>query len=193
MICAAMGLAKGSAREAEAIKALAGCRMLSISIPRGYGAGGVPRPVLRLLDYHTVQGTRRASGKVDADATVITRREYLLDARFGVILEGPWEVLEKAAGGLRDPVWGIWLGRKSCVPAAPVFRGLFEENGTAVRELIGDRKVDEFMRMADEDDFGQGTDSLNDQPVSFGDSSSSGSDSRRFGVRRVAVTPASTG
>ena len=43
---------------------------------------GSPLPILRLEDYHTVLGTRRASGKMNPDA-VVTRREYLLDARFG--------------------------------------------------------------------------------------------------------------
>ena len=55
---------------------------------------------------------------------VITHRQYLLDARFGIILHGDRNLLERAAAALRDPVWGVWLGRKSCIPAAPVFAGL---------------------------------------------------------------------
>ncbi len=66
--------------------------------------------------------TRRASGAMNKDA-VVTRRQYLLDARFGVILQAAALVLERVAAALQDPVWGVWLGRKSCIPAAPVFVG----------------------------------------------------------------------
>ncbi|MBI4324048.1 MAG: hypothetical protein HY674_02165 [Chloroflexi bacterium] len=48
--------------------------------------------VRRLEDYHTVEGTRRASGKLD-EGTVQTYRQYLLDARFAVLLarkHSPW-------------------------------------------------------------------------------------------------------
>ena len=57
---------------------------------------------------------------------MVTRRQYLLDARFGVILAGDRLVLERAAAALEDPVWGVWFGRKSCIPAEPVFADLFE-------------------------------------------------------------------
>ena len=74
----------------------------------------------RLEDCHTVTGIRRDSGKVDDAATVQTYRHYLLDARFGVLLEGPSLLLEKVAAALRNPKWGVWLGRKCCLPASPL-------------------------------------------------------------------------
>ena len=60
-----------------------------------------------------------------------------------------------------------------------------------MRALIGDRSIDEFTIVAEVSGFAEGTDTLSDQPVSFGDGSSSGSDSRRFAIRRVALKPAS--
>lgn len=51
----------------------------------------------------TVTGVRRASGKLDKDATVQTYRHYLLDARFGVLLEGSVSLSEEVAAALRNP------------------------------------------------------------------------------------------
>lgn len=190
LICAAMGLAKGSPEERAVLPELAAATMISIAIPREIQSGKRFLPVLRLEDFHTVQGTRRASGKPKPnDEAVLTRREYLLDARFGVILEAPRSLLEPAAAALADPVWGVWLGRKSCIPAEPVGRGLFDSQAHALRALIGDRPAAEFTTVAEVKDFAKGTDSWPDQPESFGDGSSSGLDTRRFAIRRVAVNP----
>ena len=49
---------------------------------------------------------------------------------------------------------------------------------------------DEFTTITEVGDFAEGTDSLSDQPVSFGDGTSSGPDKRRFAVRRIKVVPA---
>jgi CRISPR system Cascade subunit CasD len=120
---------------------------------------------------------------------VVTRREYLLDARFGVVIEGTPPLLLRAAAALKDPVWGIWLGRKNCIPAEPICRGLFDTGKEALREIIGDQPVHEFTTVTEVSDFAEGTDSLNDQPVSFGSGSSSGVDARRFTIRRIALKP----
>jgi len=188
LICAAKGLAKGSPQEHAVLPELAASKMTSIAIPREVRAGGTPLSVRRLEDYHTVLGTRRSSGKLNPDA-VITRREYLLDARFGVIIEAPRSILNSVSAALSDPVWGVWLGRKSCIPAEPIGRGLFDTEAQAQHALIGDRPAAEFATVTEVNNFAEGTDSLSDQPVSFGDGSSCGLDTRRFAVRRVAVTP----
>jgi CRISPR system Cascade subunit CasD len=192
LICAAMGLTKGSAAERNVLSALAESRMTSIVIPRRKGSTPEPLPILRLEDYHTVLDTRRASGKTDTDA-VVTRREYLLDARFGGVLEAPRPVLERAAVALGDPVWGVWLGRKNCIPAEPIARGLFNTEAAALHELLEGRGVHEFTTVADASEFAEGTDSLSDKPVSFGDGSGSGLDTRRFAPRRIVVRPATPG
>lgn len=179
MICAAMGLPKGS--DENAIADLASLRMTSIAIPRW------SLPVLRLLDFHTVQGTRKASGKIDPDATVITTREYLLDARFGVIFVGPKELLQRVETAMNDPVWGVWLGRKACIPAQPISRGIFDSEQAALRALLGDLAGD-FTCVRDAVSFDEGTDSWNDHPVSYGDGHSSGVEARSFAVRRINQT-----
>jgi len=190
MICAAMGLAKGSAKEQE-ILMLAKLRMTSITIPRKAGEASdtfVSLPVRRLEDYHTVLDTRRASGTMNKD-TVVTRRQYLLDARFGVILEGDRELLEQVADALKNPQWGVWFGRKSCLPAAPICRGLFDREIKALRLLADQAPMEQITLISEVDQFDDGTDSIADQPISFGDGKSSGPDKRRFAIRRIKVQP----
>ncbi len=191
LICAAWGLAKGSAEERETLPELAGLRMTSIAIPRQAGQKSharKPLPVRRLEDYQTVLDTRRASGTMNRDA-VVTRRQYLHDARFGVILEGDRELLERVGRALQDPRWGVWFGRKNCIPAAPVYRGLFASQTDAQRALIGDQPLETFTIITEVERLDEGTDSLPDQPVSFGDGTSSGLDKRQFTMRRIRVQP----
>ena len=100
----------------------------------------------RLSDYHTVGGGYRTDKDhprerrcVPATAengkpgnTALTRREYLQDTVFGVVFSCDDDLLlEQIANGVQDPVWGIWLGRKSCIPTAPVFTGLTESEDEA--------------------------------------------------------------
>jgi CRISPR system Cascade subunit CasD len=197
LICAAMGLAKGSPDEAATLPALVGLRMTSLLVPRMIrGSAGAELPVLRLEDYHTVLDTRRADGSMNKDA-VITRRQYLLDARFGVLLEGDRDLLIRVAAALRDPVWGVWLGRKNCIPAAPILIDLAESRQEALEVLLRgaglhpETPMDALSTVTEVEEFAAGTDSIGDQPVSFGEGSSSGTEGRRFVTRRIAVRPRS--
>ena len=199
LICAAMGLAKGSPEEGDVLPELTKLKMTSIAIPRNALQGGDPPPVLRLEDFHTTGGgydkrrqsqfiPRKASGG-PCDNPTISRRQYLQDARFGVILEGQGPLLDRVEASLKNPVWGVWFGRKSCIPAEPVCRGLFNSEPEAARALLGDTSIEEFTRVIEVRNFAEGTDSIGDQPVSFGDGKSSGPDARQFAVRRIALRP----
>jgi CRISPR system Cascade subunit CasD len=198
LICAAMGLAKGSAQERSTLPELAKLKMTSIAVPRqqtnAWTGEMTELAARRLEDFHTVLDTRRASGAMNKDA-VVTRRQYLLDARFGVVLAGDRALLEQVVAALKDPVWGLWFGRKSCIPSAPVLVELCESRNDAGKALLRACKLDEGTRMetltsvTEAEDFAEGTDSISDQPVSFGDGTSSGPDQRLFAVRRIAVKP----
>lgn len=198
VICAAMGLAKGSAEEREHLPKLAQVMMTTAVIPRQGRGAERALPVLRGEDYHTVLGTRRAGGGLNKDA-VVTHRQYLFDARFGVVLAGGRAVLERAAAALQNPVWGIWLGRKNCVPAAPVLVELCASHEAAWRAVLRACRlpetlaIEEFTSTTEVKDFSEGDDSWNDQPVSFGDGTSSGPDKRQFALRRIRLTPATRG
>jgi CRISPR system Cascade subunit CasD len=189
MICAALGIGKGTNAERELLQAP--LTMTSIAIPRLVGGPrsvvAAPVPVRRLEDFHTVQNTRRASGKPNTDP-VVTHRQYLADAKFGIILAGDRALLDRIADALRNPVWGIWFGRKSCLPSAPVCRGVFASRQEAAHALVGDAPLEQFTCVEEVADFAAGTDSYNDQPVSFGQPDSS-SEGRAFTIRRVKLIP----
>jgi len=202
LVCAAMGLAKGSPEENDLLPKLATLKMTTIAIPRTAERHSSPLPVRRIDDFHTTGGgydkyaqrqfiPRKASGGPCDDPTV-SRRQYLLNARFGVILKGDRVLLDKVAAALQDPRWGVWLGRKSCIPAEPMHRGVFPTNAEAQQALIGNTPLDAFTTTTDVDRFEEGTDSLSDQPVSFGDGTSSGPDKRQFAPRRINVQPGSS-
>jgi len=182
LICAAMGLEKNSPEERRMLPELAKLKMTSICVPRQLSTTEL-LPVVRVEDFHTVLGTRRASGAMNQDA-VVTRRQYLADARFGVILSGERVLLSRVAAAVEDPIWGVWFGRKSCLPAEPICRGIFTTQAEAEQALIGNVSIDHFTRVEEASNFDAGTDSYNDQPVSFGTSNSS-TGGRAFAVRRV--------
>ena len=92
----------------------------------------VDRPGTMDWDYHTVGakiGIRKAEGGIKKTAstkeyeTLLSRRQYLYDASFLVALVGPGETIGDCAKALREPKWAVFLGRKCCVPAEPVFAG----------------------------------------------------------------------
>ena len=176
MCCAALGLSRGSAGEEVFLDSFGKMVMTAIAIPRK----GVKKdlPVRRLQDYHTVQNTRRASGTINNDC-VLTHRQYLTDASFGVVLEGESSFLQQIANALKDPVWGIWFGRKTCIPAAPVLAGLTGDRNEALSLLIGEKSLESFTRQEDVENFADGRDSLPDVAVSFA------TERRLFSPRRV--------
>jgi CRISPR system Cascade subunit CasD len=108
LLCAALGAAKGSAAEREWLPKLTSLRMTVLTIPRRLVASSNSTqpeelPLRRLEDFHTVLNTRRATGAANTDP-VVTHRQYLLDARYGVLLAGEFQVLNRVTDALRDPV-----------------------------------------------------------------------------------------
>ena len=104
----------------------------------------------RMTDYHTVGArydendpwqrrmipTKAENGK--PRGTDITHRDYLSDSVFGAVLSGDDALVAEMAEALENPVWGVWLGRKSCIPTEPVFAGVFE-SAEAARTALADR------------------------------------------------------
>ncbi len=92
----------------------------------------VDRPGRPLVDYHTVGGGRPPIGVMSAAGiikitattkepeTVVSRRAYLADASFLVVIGGSAELLARLEQALMDPVWPPFLGRKCCPPAVPL-------------------------------------------------------------------------
>ena len=192
LICAAMGLAKGSAEEAATLPKLAKLKLTAWQFPRSTKSKGNLK-IERLEDFHTVEGTRKADGKKNSNP-VITRREYLQEARFGLELSGEEALLQSIAEALSNPKWGVWFGRKNCVPSAPIqIGGPFADQERCWKAILkatgfeDEVSSEQFTRVEEVDDFAEGTDSINDQPVSFGTGKTSGLEGREFALRRVKV------
>lgn len=128
LLAAAAGVDKHAPDEAEKLAPLATLRLTVYRLPRSG-----KQLVHRLSDFHTVGGgydakasafdrlsiPRKASGGPSANA-VITRRTYLNEARFIATFEGDPETIAEAIRHLENPVWGVWFGRKTCLPAMPL-------------------------------------------------------------------------
>jgi CRISPR system Cascade subunit CasD len=176
LLAAALGLDRADA------EGLARLDTLGLSV-YAFRMGG------RLTDYHTVGGgydpkresmsiCRKASGGIGN--TVQTYREYLEGSRFGAVVSGETLLIQELAGAVQNPVWGVWLGRKSCVPAARVFEGVHADNEAALAALkraAGNDIVQRTVREAE--CFESGNDTLMDRPLDFA--------TRQFAPRRILV------
>jgi CRISPR system Cascade subunit CasD len=173
LLAAALGIDKYAADEQANLAQFGALRITTVKLARRDTRGRVIS-IQRLQDYHTVTGIRRASGKVDEDATVQTYRHYLLDARFGVLLEGPPALLEKIAAALRDPKWGVWLGRKCCIPASPLLATLPGPAAEAWRQLLlragfkGDERLEHFDCILEVSHSDLGAEIIEDAPIGYG-------------------------
>ena len=101
----------------------------------------------RMTDFHTVGArydkddpwqermipTKAKDGK--PRGTDLTHRDYLAASTFGAVLSGDGTLLDEIAAHLANPVWGVWLGRKSCIPSEPILAGLFDSQEAAETAL----------------------------------------------------------
>lgn len=187
-IClAALGVDRGSKEEKDWLEKTVSLRLLAVAVPRMIKRYGKldDLPVRRITDYHTVMHTKSADGNLKKDA-VLTYRQYLCDASFACVLSGNVELINPLGQALENPVWGIWLGRKACIPTAPVFAGVFPSEQEALDKLLDGRPLKEFTQQREVGRFEDGTDSLPDQPLCF----AAPDGIRKFAPRRVALTEA---
>lgn len=161
LIFAAMGIERGSDEER---KLLMQCASLHMHVFRDSSHN-----VRRLRDYQTY--------RFEDSKTKYSFRFYVTDTWFVVFLTGDHDLLERIANALKDPVWGIYLGRKCCPPTAPVFAGLFASEEDAHTHCLISSQT--YEQVEDADSFSEGNDSICDMPLSFAP------DDRRFCQRRV--------
>jgi CRISPR system Cascade subunit CasD len=179
LICAALG---ASGEQRELLAEMAPLKQTAISY-----LGMADRQTL-LRDFHMVGSgydssdpwqslliPKTAAGKpAVGGGTKMTYRYYLQDAKFAVVVEIPKEKTELFTGALQNPVYDMYLGRKSCVPTDFVFRGSFDTEAEAISEagvIAEDKKLAEDFRVvpgdADREADGE-TLTINDVPVQFG-------------------------
>jgi CRISPR system Cascade subunit CasD len=173
LIAAAIGIDKHGPNEVEQIARFAPLKITTVLLPR-HNRTGAELLIRRLEDYHTVTGIRRASGKIDQEATAQTYRHYLLDARFGVLLEGAPALLEEIAAALRNPRWGLFLGRKCCIPATPLLITISPDRAKAWCEMLrrtghsGEETEERFDRIIEVAATDSGAEMIEDTPIGFG-------------------------
>lgn len=192
LIAAALGIDKHQANEGEQLRPVAKLKMTVVRLHKSNTQAA------RLTDFHTVGagykpisgsdktswqammcnhkasgGIKKTNGLPDG---VITHRSYLTDARFVVFLEGDAEQLNPIQSALLDPVWGIWFGRKACLPATPLTPTLGADKDDAFKRLL-DRLPDSAPASLESFEYQEevttgSTDSgifyQSDQPVAYG-------------------------
>lgn len=195
MLCCALG---AGGEQTERLARLADLDMQLIAYTPADKLGkATPRlPLLR--DFHMV-----GSGYDDADpwqsllipktsegkkpngsGTKMTYRYYLQDMAFAVALQIPAGEADSLAAALQNPVWDVYLGRKTCVPTELVYQGVFatadEVLAAAATLAVQKGRVASFAVRQGEHDGEVIT--LNDVPLQFGGH-------KRYRDRRVTVLP----
>ena len=177
LLAAALGIDKHAPEESSLLEPLAALRFSVYQVM----LTEKPRPVIRIEDFHTVGGgfdagdpvqrlhiSQKASG--GPSTTVLTHRTYLTDARFVAVLTGNAATLQTCAEALQNPVWGVWFGRKSCLPASPLLPTLADSPDEAVSNLLEKIGASEKVTLpqGQEEVEHDGAWFQADQPVSFG-------------------------
>ncbi|MBU0464953.1 MAG: type I-E CRISPR-associated protein Cas5/CasD [Proteobacteria bacterium] len=185
LCCAAKGLSRGSKKEKAFLNKVSDCSMTAIALPRTITTGEKSWTVnvRRIEDFHTIENTKTAAGKKNPNA-VMTYRQYLCDAAFLVLLEVNADLAYDLKEKLSDPVWGVWLGRKTCIPSAPVFAGVFENMGEVCDNLLQGKSLNRFTHQKEVLSFEQGSDTLMDKPMDYK------IDRRERGQRRIKICEA---
>lgn len=163
LVGAAMGMARG---DVELLRQL---RALSMAVR-------VDREGAVLRDYHTAGGGLFKGGRHavwgTGGKTALTERFYLTDASFLAALGGEDHgLVDRVAAALRQPVWPLFLGRRACVPSAPVYAGLVSvDPASALRtvpwEACTQEPRPERLRLITETEPGAGQ-PRQDDPESF--------------------------
>ena len=142
VIAAALGIDKHGADEATSLQSIVDLKLTVVRLDRS------TKKASRFTDFHTVGGgynknrslwdkmsiPQKASGA--PFGTVITRRSYLSDTTFAAILEGHAESLQHVQAALLDPTWGVWFGRKTCLPASPLTPTIGADRQLALNALL---------------------------------------------------------
>ncbi len=144
----------------------------------------VDRAGLLLRDYHTAGGGHfrgREYLVFGASDCIPSNRYYLQDASFVVALSGEDELADRVARAVQWPHWPLFLGRRACPPALPVFLGVASDDAaTAVRAApLAERTDAESLRVIVEAPPEKGGEPRYDVPLSFVEGA------RRYGLRYV--------
>jgi CRISPR system Cascade subunit CasD len=100
----------------------------------------------------------------------LTYRYYIQDMAFGVALQVPAKRLQEVTMYMLNPVWDLYLGRKTCVPTELIFRGDFTDAAAALvasRQLAREKNRVAVFRVLQGRHEGEVL-TINDVPLRFG-------------------------
>ncbi len=116
-------------KDSDNLEALAQSITFAVRADMRKKLNGKPLESQRIMDFHTVMDARKVDGKMNK-FPVVSRREYLCDAIFTVLLEQRENAkftLKVIKEAIQNPVYIPFLGRRSC----PITRPLYEADLTA--------------------------------------------------------------
>jgi len=122
-------------------------------------------PWQSLLIPKTSEGKKAVGG-----GSKLTHRYYLQDMAYGVALQIPRGRVQEISEYLRNPVWDLYLGRKTCVPTEIIFQGVFPDAASALaagREMAAAKNRCVSFRVMQGEHEGEVM-TINDVPVQFG-------------------------
>ncbi len=174
LIAAALGCSRTDSEESS--KWLAKLKDLNFAVR-------VDQPGVLLRDYHTAK-------KLKDKTSFVTVRYYLADAVFLVGLEGEESLLIKIMEAIQNPVFPLYLGRRSCSPTGRVILGIRERTLQQALEEEQWQASEWYQRkksyqakltiVRDAKSSEQGTFLKKDLPISFDQRN------RRYGFRYVS-------
>lgn len=138
----------------------------------------VKKRSIKLPDFHTVMDARKVDGSANK-FPVVSRREYLFDAAFTVVVGSRPESsfsLVQIADALRRPCFTPALGRRSCPLTRPLLEGRVEADSP--RDALGEIEPKGDLIYSESEP--------SDQPVRVRDVPMHGK-TRQFGTRLVYV------
>lgn len=115
-----------------------------------------------ITDYHTIGGGYSTPTLLTAEGkpkkspsgqphTELSNRDYLCQASFLVALQiretSDQPLIDQMAHALQNPVWPLFLGRKSCPPTIPVFAGVGDYQGDLKAALIGHQTFTHYTKL----------------------------------------------
>jgi len=138
-------------------------------------------PWVSMLIPKTCDGKPAVGG-----GTKMTYRYYLQDAAFAVVLETPMDKAEAITQAVQNPAWDVYLGRKNCVPTDFIYRGIFDNETSAIEQAViiareKSRREDfRVLQGTSGDSEADEVFTLNDVPVQFGED-------KRYRDRQVSL------
>ncbi len=132
---------------------------------------------------------KKADGKkAVGGGAKLTYRYYLQDMAFAIALQGPEEELLELQDALKNPVWDLYLGRKSCVPTEFIDQGIHADAEQA-RDRSGHLAATKNRSLTFtvlQGEFEGEVLTLSDVPLQFGEH-------KLYRDRRVTILPGSGG